>query len=302
MENEGVTVAERLAEWKKKFDSRLGTGIAEFAVSIAEKCFLACDTLTTAESVPNLHPYPAEAIVSITQIGSRPRSRPPTARPAEYAAYIFKRAIGDESEAVHEYLEALLGPDTSLTRWEVSQRLRRRQKEAKRIARTVTAAYVQRLTMDQLKQDFRDASSLLEREKDSLLPNMKQQLVWSMSARMILFPLMQAGKLDHQDPIVRVTGSRKIGKFQFSSSNASLAESTVSFDLKKGLLEEKPNEWAKILSLPAWFAPWMGEVPIEIRVSGPLRGMFSMPGNPAAERTSARPKARGKKGQQKTRR
>lgn len=52
--------------------------------------------------------------------------------------------------------------------------------------------YVQRLTMDELKQNYRDAMRLLEREKDSLLPGMKQKLVWSVSAQMVLFPLMKA--------------------------------------------------------------------------------------------------------------
>ena len=286
MENEEVSVKERLAGWKKKFDSRLGTGVTEFAISTAEKCFLAHDYQESSETEPTSSPYPIEAIVSITHIGSRPRSRPMTARPAEYAAYMLKRAIGEEREAVHEFLEALL-ESKGLNQWEVAQRLRRRFKEAKQIARNVTAAYVQRLTMEELRQNFRDTSELLEREKDSLLPYMKQQLVWAMSARMILFPLMKSGALDYQEPMVMAKGSRKIGSFKFDTSNCSIAGSTVRFDLKKGLLEDKPNEWALILSLPAWYSPWMGEVPIEIRLNGPLRDLVSNPESAAAKRMLA---------------
>lgn len=291
MENEEVSVTERLAGWKKKFDSRLGTGVTEFAISTAEKCFLAHDYRESSETEPSSFSYPAEAIVNITQVGPRPRARPKTARPAEYAAYILRHEIGEEREAVHEYLEALL-ESRGLNQWEVSQRLRRRLKEAKQIARKVTAAYVERLTMDELRKDFRDVSSLLEREKDSLLPGMKQQLVWAMSARMILFPLMKSGALDHQEPIVMASGSRKIGGFKFDALNCSIAGSTVRFDLKKGLLEDKPNEWASILSLPAWYPPWMGEVPIEIRLNGPLRDMVSNPESTAAKRILAPMKAK----------
>lgn len=265
MTNQWVNIAERLAEWKRKFDSRLGTGVTEFAISTAEKCYLAHEHRETSESEPTSFPHPSEAIVSITQIGSRPRSRPTTARPAEYAACILKRAIGDEPRAVHEYLEVLL-ESRGLNQWEVSQRLRRRYKEAKQVAGHVTAAYVERLTMDQLKEDFQRVSNLIAREKESLLPDMKQQLIWSISARMILFPLMKSGALDHQGrPILMAKGSRKIGGFKFEASNCSVGGSPVSFDLRKGLLEEKPNEWAAILSVPAWYPAWMGEVPIETR-------------------------------------
>ncbi len=264
MTNQGVNIAERLTEWKRKFDSRLGTGVTAFAISTAEKCYLAHEYRETSESEPTSSPYPSEAIVSITQVASRPRSRPTTARPAEYAACILKRAIGDEPKAVHEYLEALL-ESGGLNQWEVSQRLRRRYKEAKQVAGHVTAAYVQGLTMDQLKEDFQRVSNLIAREKDSLLPDMKQQLIWSISARMILFPLMKSRALDHQGPILMAKGSRKIGGFKFEASNCSVGGSPVLFDLQKGLLEEKPNEWAAILSVPAWYPAWMGEVPIEVQ-------------------------------------
>jgi hypothetical protein len=301
MENEEVSIKERLAGWKKKFDSRLGTGVTEFAISTAEKCFLAHDYRESSETEPTSFAYPAEAIVNITQVGSRPRARPKTARPAEYAACILRREIGDERDAVHEYLEALLGSRV-LDQWEASQRLRRRLKEAKQIARKVTAAYVERLTMDELRKDFHDASSLLEREKDSLLPGMKQQLVWAMSARMILFPLMKSGALDHQEPIVRVSGSRKIGGFKFDTSNCSIAGSTVTFDLKKGLLEDKPNEWAVILSLPAWYPAWTGEVPIEVRLDGAWLQANSLGKIQQAKQSVTRQKGDGKKAPTKDRR
>ena len=288
---------ERLAEWKRKFDSVLGPGITEHGITVAEGCFLACETLPDSEEQPTSYPYPQEAIVSITQIGPRPRSRPPTARPAEYAAYIFRQAIGDETEAVHEYLETLLGPETSLNRWEVSQRLRRRHKEAREIAQRVTAAYAQRLTPDDLRQNYQYAMSLLEKEKDSLLPGMKQQIVWSASAKMVLFPLMKTGKLDHLEPIVSVVGTRQGGKYTVGSSNCSVSGTTVSFDLKAAA--EKPSIWAKILSLPAWYPPWVGEVPFEIQIDGPSPEaptnpeiQFAPPKKPTPTPKTSKPKAR----------
>lgn len=226
---ERVSVAQRLSEWRRKFDARLGPGITDHGVIVAEGCFLACDIVAIAESEPSPYPHPLESIVSITHIGSRPRSRPATARPAEYAAYIFKQAIGDETEAVHEYLEALLGSEISLDRWEASKRLRDRHKEAKRIAQQVTAAYLQRLTPDDLKQNYDGAMTLLEREKDSLLPDMKQKLLWSVSAQMILFPLMKSGELDRFDPLVSVMGARQGGKYTFGGSNCSVSGMTVFF-------------------------------------------------------------------------
>jgi hypothetical protein len=299
MENEGVNVAERLAEWKRKFDARLGPGITQYGSIVAEGCFLACDTLPSAESEPNPYPSPLEAVVSITQIGPRPRSRPPTARPAEYAAYIFKQTIANESDVVREYLEALLGPGTALTPWEVSQRLRRRHKEAKEIAQRVSAAFVQQLTIEQLKEEYRDACSLLEREKDSLLPGMKQQIVWSMSARMVLFPLIKAGKLNHFNPLVSVMGARRAGKYTFGGSNFSVSGMTVSFDLNKGLNE--PYAWAKILSLPVWYPPWVGEIPLEIRLSGPLLRESLDLGRQQTKKSTPHPKASKPRGRNRSR-
>jgi hypothetical protein len=110
--------------------------------------------------------------------------------------------------------------------------------------------------------------SLLQREKDSLLSGMKQKLVWSVSAQMVLFPLMKTGKLDHFGPLVSVMGARQGGKYTFGGSNCSVNGMTVSFDLTKS--SERHYVWAKILSLPAWYPRWVGEVPIEIRLNGAL--------------------------------
>jgi hypothetical protein len=116
--------------------------------------------------------------------------------------------------------------------------------------------------------NYRDAMSLLQREKDFLLSGMKQKLVWSVSAQMVLFPLMKTGTLDHFGPLVSVMGARQGGKYTFGGSNCSVNGMTVSFDLTKS--SERPYVWAKILSLPAWYPRWVGEVPIEIRLNGAL--------------------------------
>jgi hypothetical protein len=262
MEKQLLSVGDRLERWRAKFDARLGRRITDFAQSTAESCFLACATLPDLPCSPDFYPHPPESVVSITRIGSRSHSRPATARPAEYAAYIFKQVVGHESEAVHEYLEALLGPKAVLTKWEISQRLRRRHKDAKQIARIVTNSYTQRLSLDKLKQYYREAHDSFDKERNAVLPGMKQQLVASMEARMTLFPLIQERRLDHLDPIVTVSKRREAGKYSFGGSNYTLSERKVQFDLKKAH-EQAPEGWAIILILPGWHAAWMGEVPLQ---------------------------------------
>lgn len=70
-------------------------------------------------------------------------------------------------------------------------------------------------------------------------------------------------------------GARQGGEYTFGGSNFSVNSMTVSFDLKK--ISDGPYVWAKILSLPAWYHPWVGEVPIEIRLNGTLLDVVPIP-------------------------
>jgi hypothetical protein len=98
---------------------------------------------------------------------------------------------------------------------------------------------------------------------------------------------MKAGKLDHLEPLVSVMGVRQGGNYTFGGSNFAVSGMTISFDLKKGL--DQPYAWAKIISLPAWYPPWVGEVPIEIRLNGALLQAVPLPGSQPSKEPAPRP-------------
>jgi hypothetical protein len=258
-----VTASERLAAWRDKFEKRLGSDVTAFALQTAEHCLLACAIVPEGEHLEIPFPFPSEAVLSVTRTGDRGRGGPPTARGAEFAAYILRRNIPDDAEAIQEYLEALLGSETVLTRKETSHRLRRRHKEALEAARKVGMTYLASCTMEKLKGDYDGAQKLLREEGHTMPLILQQKLLRSVSTRLVLFPLLAQPALRQPEPFVYVRGWREGGYYHFEGSNFTLSDVTVRFDLKKSL-EEKPIKCAAIISLPNWHAAWMGEEPLRL--------------------------------------
>ncbi len=250
----------RLAPWRERYEALLGSTVTSFGLDIAEKCRIACQYIKSSDILDVVDPFPPEAIITKTRVGSPGRCRPPTARAAEYATYILKQRIGIPSEAAHEYLEMLL--DTLLTSKEVSHRLRRRRKEVQQRASNITNAYVSRLTMQKVREDYREALLFVEREKD--MPSiMKARILRSVSSRLTLFPLIRDGRFNHLDPIVEIIGRRRLSAYDFKGINFSVSEAKLSFDILKGI-QENVIEWAMIVAVPRWYFAWIGQESLPI--------------------------------------
>ncbi len=263
MTSQGFSPSQRLGKWQEQYQNVLGEEMVRYGITLAEMCFLACTTLTEREP-EELHPYPIpqEAILSITRFGARRRSRPPTAQPAEFATYILRRTLDQRGnpELLQTYLEALVGKEFHIDRWDFSRRLRARHQEAVQAAQKVTKAFLKRFTPQTLKQQALEAESFFKQTKAVYRPEWHEKGLKKVKSRLSLYQKMQREGFDRLDPFVDVRVRRQVGEFNFGGKNYSL-EGKVSMNLLPGMLEN-PWSWAYLYGLPAWYPQWVTNFPV----------------------------------------
>lgn len=254
MKDHVLVVTERLAPWRAKYSGDIGEDAVRTATEFAADCFLAFDV----RSDPRLEglrwvSVPEAAIISVTKFGDRPASRPPSARPAEHAAYALKLG-GFPNAVVHDYLEALLdGP--ILNGWEIRNRLRGCEKREVAAARAAGRALLDGVTEENLRKQLIEAEQL-DAEIASRPPSLllrAGEATRVVRRRIEVFPQIKAGKMDHLPPIMQVLTLHPLGRDLPMSSGGRLK-----VEWSREAIEQARLDAAALVSVPSWYAYWVG--------------------------------------------
>lgn len=226
------------------------------ATEFAANCFLAFDVRADRRLEGHGWAVPKAAIISATKFGDRPASRPPSARPAEHAAYDLKTRWGFPNPIVHDYLEALLDRPT-LDPWEVRKRFRGCKEREVTAARAAGHALLNGVSEESLRKQLVEAERL-DAEIASLPPS---RLLPAGAAahiarrRIEVFPQIRAGKMDPLPPLVQVLTRSSLGRDLPMSSGGRLK-----VEWSREAVEQSRPAAAALLSLPGWYPYWVGLV------------------------------------------
>lgn len=252
MENQSLSVTERLKAWCEEYAPALGEKLVAQALEFAEDCYLAFKFELRPDGRDEYLPsgLPREAIISATRFGEhRPPGRPTDARPAEHAAHWLKR-MGVDDKAVADYLKAL-HPWPSLDQHEINKRLRDCEQRVSDTAKNAAASILASASEVALKEQLEMAQQL-EAEMMSypgyLSPG---ELITIVRRRIDLVSRIKAGEFDGLAPMVFVRTRHPLGRA------LALGEGeTLKISWGRDALSRARADAAALVSVPGWYPFW----------------------------------------------
>ncbi len=252
MENQSLSVTERLKAWCEEYAPALGENLVAQALEFAEDCYLAFKFELRPDARDEYFPagLPREAIISTTRFGEhRPPGRPTDARPAEHAAHLLKRT-GVGETAVADYLKAL-HPWPSLDQHEINKRLRDCEQRVSDTAKNAASSILASASGVALKEQL-EVAQQLEVEMMSYPGHLSPgELIAIVRGRIELVSRIKAGEFGGLAPIVFVRTRHPVGH------DLALGEGE-SFKISWGrhALGRARADAAALVSVPGWYPFW----------------------------------------------